>query len=318
MRRFVWMLLVLAACNESGRVGPNGGGADLGAPTPRDGGATMSCLPDSPDQQGCSCTPPGMRACWPPSLDPATRHVGACKDGMQVCVGGGEFPGYGACMGAVGPMPENCKDGIDNNCDGRIDCMDPTCATDPACQAACADGQTRECYDGPSGTLNVGTCRAGTQTCKMAKWPTDCPGEVLPGAEDCTDAKDHNCNHLPGCLDLFACFMAPNCQQHCDTTKLDPGCVCAKGAGDTATCPEGMIGVTQTSIDILSEECCPCTASDCDNAGCCGETVCAGSPKCAGLVCKPLPASCMGQVNADCDDFPEDCDEPCCKCSNCP
>jgi hypothetical protein len=23
-------------------------------------------------------------------------------------------------------------------------------------------------------------------------------------------------------------------------------------------------------------------------------------------------------VNADCDDFPEDCDEPCCKCTMCP
>ena len=50
----------------------------------------------------------------------------------------------------------------------------------------------------------------------------------------------------------------------------------------------------------------------------CGEAVCAGSSSCAGLTCKPLPASCNGQVNFDCDDFPEDCDEPCCPCSNCP
>jgi hypothetical protein len=31
-----------------------------------------------------------------------------------------------------------------------------------------------------------------------------------------------------------------------------------------------------------------------------------------------LPASCNGMVDTDCDDFPEDCDEPCCYCSNCP
>ena len=53
-------------------------------------------------------------------------------------------------------------------------------------------------------------------------------------------------------------------------------------------------------------------------AGCCAESVCAGNSQCAGLTCKPLPASCNGKVNADCDDFPEDCDEPCCKCTNCP
>ena len=30
-----------------------------------------------------------------------------------------------------------------------------------------------------------------------------------------------------------------------------------------------------------------------------------------------VTASCGGKVNFDCDDFPEDCDEPCCPCSTC-
>jgi hypothetical protein len=66
--------------------------------------------------------------------------------------------------------------------------------------------------------------------------------------------------------------------------------------------------------------CCPCTAKDCSEstANCCGEAVCAGNAGCGGLTCRPLPASCNGKVNADCDDFPEDCDEPCCECyGNC-
>ena len=66
------------------------------------------------------------------------------------------------------------------------------------------------------------------------------------------------------------------------------------------------------------DQCCPCTAGDCGNAGCCAEAVCLNDAQCSGLVCKPLPSSCMGRVNADCDDFPEDCDEPCCKCTTCP
>jgi hypothetical protein len=182
----------------------------------------------------------------------------------------GEFPSWGACGGAVTPVAENCTDGLDNNCNGKIDCADPTCATDPACKTGCTDGQTRPCYDGPQGTQDVGTCHGGMQTCAGGMWPSNCPGEQLP-----------------------------------------------KGSGDTATCPEGMLGVTKGGFPG-SVECCPCTANDCGNAACCGETVCAGNSQCSQYTCKPLPASCNGQVNADCDDFPEDCDEPCCKCTNCP
>jgi hypothetical protein len=47
--------------------------------------------------------------------------------------------------------------------------------------------------------------------------------------------------------------------------------------------------------------------------------VCAGNSACNTVTCtNSLPASCNGMTNADCDDFPEDCDEPCCRCSSCP
>jgi hypothetical protein len=93
--------------------------------------------------------------------------------------------------------------------------------------------------------------------------------------------------------------------------------VCPKGEGDVATCPDGMVGISMGAFPG-TVECCPCTANDCGNPGCCAESVCAGNSACTGLTCKALPASCMGQVNFDCDDFPEDCDEPCCKCTTCP
>jgi hypothetical protein len=71
---------------------------------------------------------------------------------------------------------------------------------------------------------------------------------------------------------------------------------------------------------LLDEQCCPCTASDCTDINCCPYDVCSGSSTCAGIPCMPvssLPASCNGQVSTDCDDWPEDCDEPCCLCSEC-
>jgi hypothetical protein len=148
------------------------------------------------------------------------------------------------------------------------------------------------------------------------QWPSTCTGEVLPAQENCCDALDHNCNGLPGCLDLFLCITASCCQNSCDASHVDPGCVCPQGSGDTATCPNGDHGVSKGGFPPL-DECCPCTANDCGDPQCCGETACAGNPSCANVTCKPLPASCNGQVNADCDDFPEDCDEPCCKCTHC-
>ncbi len=86
-------------------------------------------------------------------------------------------------------------------------------------------------------------------------------------------------------------------------------CECPVGSGDEASCPGGTVGT--------SFGCCPCTAADCDNPACCGQRVCAGAPVCATVRCHALPASCAGRVSFDCDDFPEDCDEPCCECTDC-
>lgn len=52
-----------------------------------------------------SCGAAGMRMCEAPACD-----WGACK-----------------------PFPEKCDDTIDNDCDGRIDCDDPACASTPEC-----------------------------------------------------------------------------------------------------------------------------------------------------------------------------------------
>ncbi len=306
-----------SAGNPQGGSGGSGASAGSGGSS-GSGGGLGHCDPKNGDLAGCECTagtPP--RPCYPSSLDPATRHIGDCKDGTQKCTGGGEFPVWGNCTGAVGPASEVCNDGQDNDCNNKADCGDPSCATFPGCGGSCANGQTRPCYTGPPNTQGVGTCRAGTQTCTNGNWPTTCTGEVTPVKEVCSDGLDHNCNHLPGCLDAFACALDPACQPTC---KADPGCSCPSGSGETATCPDGTYGITKgaTITKPGTVECCPCTASDCGNPGCCAESVCKGNSQCSGFQCGPLPASCGGKVGFDCDDFPEDCDVTCCKCTQCP
>jgi hypothetical protein len=251
--------------------------------------------------------------------------VGLCTDGTQTCVASGELGGsYGPCTGAVTPTNENCTDGLDHNCNGKVGCADPACAADPSCNTGCDAGQTRKCYTGPAGTENVGVCRDGIQTCAAnGQWGATCVGEVLPAAaENCCGAKDLNCNGLPGCFDILppsfcpivaSCCQPPTCSAD---AGLPAGCSCPQGSGDTQTCPAG----THVIQGPKFAECCPCAASDCANdLNCCGTPACAGNSACTGLTCtNQLPASCNGMVDTDCDDFPEDCDEPCCYCSNCP
>ena len=300
--------------------GGSGGAAGGGGSSSGSGGTTATghCDPKNSDLAGCECSAGAKpRPCYPTTLDPATRHVGECRDGTQTCTGGGEFPVWSTCTAGTGPSTEVCDNGKDDDCNGKSDCGDPACATFPGCGGACSNGQTRPCYTGPAGTQGVGTCHAGTQTCTNGNWPTTCNGQVTPTKEVCTDGKDHNCNHLAGCLDLFACALDAGCQPQC---KTDPGCSCPQGSGETATCPDGTYGITKgASITTPGTvECCPCTASDCGNPGCCAESVCKGNSKCNGFQCGSLPATCGGKVGFDCDDFPEDCDVTCCKCTQCP
>ena len=59
----------------------------------------------------------------------------------------------------------------------------------------CTPGDTQPCYNGPSGTVDVGICKAGISTCVEdgTDW-SECVGEVLPKAEICGDGIDQDCD----------------------------------------------------------------------------------------------------------------------------
>jgi hypothetical protein len=200
------------------------------------GGAVQSCVEGAPAPETCDnkdndcdgTTDGNARACYTGAA--ATRGVGECRDGSQVCSAGG----WGACGGEKLPAAESC-DNKDNDCDGTRDDGNPgggvACATGvpgecatgvTACTAgalACTqtvfpaaevcnnkdddcDGQKDEdgagaalvqsCYTGAAGTLGVGVCAAGTQACSAGAWGA-CAGQVTPSAEVC-DNKDNDCN----------------------------------------------------------------------------------------------------------------------------
>ena len=96
----------------------------------------------------------------------------------------------GTDMGMDLPPPcdpsrsEDCRDGFDNDCDGRVDenclCITPE----------------KPCYPGhPMDLASADTaCRRGTQSCRLEVYG-DCEGYVLPSDEVC-DGLDNNCDGI--------------------------------------------------------------------------------------------------------------------------
>ncbi len=80
-----------------------------------------------------------------------------------------------------------------------------TTTTSTGGPGVCVLGATQACYDGPTGTEGVGTCKAGTQTCDAdgGSWGP-CVGEVLPQPPDCVSGMDLACTgKVPSCAGAY-------------------------------------------------------------------------------------------------------------------
>ncbi|AKT38041.1 fibrinogen-like YCDxxxxGGGW domain-containing protein [Chondromyces crocatus] len=76
------------------------------------------------------CTPGEAQLCY--TGPEGTQGVGACKGGAQACDASGAS--YGACVGEVTPIEENCDTPEDDDCDGQVneDCAYRRCTDLPA------------------------------------------------------------------------------------------------------------------------------------------------------------------------------------------
>ncbi|WP_437999577.1 hypothetical protein WMF26_06340 [Sorangium sp. So ce185] len=69
-----------------------------------------------------------------------------------------------------------------------------------ATTATCVPGSIVACYSGPEGTIGVGRCTAGTQTCRPDGFGYGpCTGEITPAAEVCATPQDESCDGDPHC-----------------------------------------------------------------------------------------------------------------------
>jgi hypothetical protein len=161
----------------------------------------------------CVCVPGDVSPCY--SGPPGTENVGVCKPGVRVCEADGKT--YSQCSFEVVPKPETCMTPQDEDCDGQVNEEGAGCV--------CLPNSIMSCYSGPSGTLGVGPCKAGTRQCNaQGTWSGPCIGETVPVDETCNTPEDDNCNG--------------------QVNEAGAGCVCAPNS--TATCysgPPGTAGV---------------------------------------------------------------------------
>ncbi len=155
--------------------------------------------------------------------DPCTSD--RCDEGRRTCITAptdGDGDGFGpvTCAGGrdcndadrtVNPgAPELCNDGRDNNCDGRSDCADVTCAGTPACgpcvptgPEVCGDGRDNDC----DRLLDCADSECAMSPACMMCIPTGPEFDPMRCADgidnDCNgvrDCADANCRFLPGCM----------------------------------------------------------------------------------------------------------------------
>ena len=96
-----------------------------------------------------------------------------------------------------GGCPANsvCVDGACGCEEGFFDCdQDPSNGCESTGGCVCEFGETRSCYYGPVGTLDVGVCAGGLETCMGTGWSI-CEGQVFPEFETCEpDGLDNDCD----------------------------------------------------------------------------------------------------------------------------
>ncbi len=198
-----------------------------------DDGIDNDC--DGEVDNGCTCPANLTENC-------STGKFGVCSLGTHTCAADGKS--WSPCVALNAAVIETCGDGLDNDCDGKVD---NTCV--------CTANTPRSCSTG----LN-GICAAGTQTCASdgKSWGACIQNNLPAPSEVCNDGLDNNCD---GAVDN-GCTCVPNLTVACSTGLLGE---CGNGSHTCAA--DGLSwGTCTANVQPVAEVCGDGKDNDCDGA----------------------------------------------------
>jgi MYXO-CTERM domain-containing protein len=218
----------------------------------------------------------------------ATGLPGICARGTAICIDGNEP----SCNPDNAASEEVC-DGLDNDCDGRIDeDLRNACGACGAEPAEACNGLDDDC-DGA--VDDDAPCEEG-QICRSGRCQDACQQNECPGGFTCVEGYCAAICEVTSCDEGLVCEGEGLCVDPCAGVQCEAAFACVGGAcvPDDCTgwgCPEGQrCGQAGCEPD-------PCAGVNCD-----AETFCMGGrcvPSCAAVSC-PLGERCLeGECVAD-------------------
>ena len=257
---------------------------------------------------------------------PTTCGVGVCAaTGQSTCQNGKIVNTCTAGTSQTeGPFGSStCSDSLDNDCDGKTDAADASCAQACVPSTEVCDGKDNDC-DGqidegltstPT-TCGVGTCAsAGTLSCVSGQMVDSCKAGT-PSAEVC-DGKDNNCN---GTVDDGIASTPTTCgvgvcaatgQSTCQNGKMVNTCTAGtpqtEGPIGDPTCGDGLDNDCNGLTDTADSKCAStvCIDRDGDGYGANGDPSC---PNGTAIDCNDRKASVNPGAVEVCDGVDNNCD----------
>ena len=182
--------------------------------------------------------------------------------GTMECESGCE---WGACQ----PPAENCTNGKDDNCNGKTDCEDSSCAGHAVCQ--CDAPTVGEWCNTPYVPGDFFECEPSLRCDCSFKWDYAATGDYSCQTEEVCNGFDDNGNTVVD--EGFACIK--NSKQECNTSCGSVGQQTCDSTCNWGTCQPPV----ENCFSGSDEDCdgdVDCDDSDCSSLQACQEEVCDG------------------------------------------
>ena len=243
------------------------------------------------------------------------------------------IPPPGTQCGERAPKAENtnetCRNGIDDDCDGHLDCLDFGCSHNPAVTACCGD-HVPETSDAACSNGIDDDCNGFTDCEDFACSPHNgvhvCCGSNAghtQGPENteeaCADGWDNDCNGFRDCQDRACAGTAaccpngpkPESDNAACSNGVDDDCNgytdcgdfgCSRAANVTICCVPEPESTTAACTDRKDNDC--DGLADCDDSDCKGNpSIEACQPPCVPTGDEGDDAACANGVDDDCDGY---------------